>query len=266
MNILQLILFNLKVNRNQIIAWSIAMFGAMFLYMILFSSIQDIAQIKIESLPQELMQFVGMDNLSDLSNYVNYFATIFNLILVAISIFACIFAANLLHNEEKHKTIEFLYAMPVSRLEIYVAKLITAYIAVMLLLMATSLSAILCGYISGGETFNLWDMINIIKTSSIIPFIFLSIGLMISAISGKVSGAALTSALVALAYVLGFISSLVGESLSWIKYFSPFEVFSPTHQLMLDGDTLLLMTGYGLIVILFILVGGIYYRRRDFIL
>ncbi len=153
MKLLELVKFNLSVNKKQIIGWCIALFSFMFLYMILFPSVKDMAQVKLDAMPQELLQFVGISDMADMGNYVIYFGMIYNLILVAMSIFAVIFTSNLLYNEEKTKTIEFMYSLEVNKYEIYFSKLITSYLAIMLVVIATCSSAIICGYIGGGETF-----------------------------------------------------------------------------------------------------------------
>ncbi len=264
MKILQLTMFNLKIYRKLILGWVIAIFAVMFIYMILFPSVKDIATIKMEALPTELLQFVGMENLNDMSNFVVYFGTIYNLVLVAISIFAVTFSANCIYNEEKNKTIEFLYSVEISRTDIYLSKCFTAYIAVMLVVTSAVISSVFCGSINGGETFNLVDVLTISKTSSITPFVFLSVGLMISGITSKVSGATVGSMCVMGSYMLGYLSNLLGENFEWLKYFSPFEVFNPSNSLSLSNETILLLSSYALLMVVLIIIGSYFYKNRDF--
>ncbi len=263
-NIMLLTTFQIKTNKKQIIGWTISIFAIMFLYMILFPSVQDMAQIKMEAMPEELMQFMGMDDFSDMSNFVSYFAMIYNMILIAISIFATVLGAGIIAKEEKNKTIEFLYSMEVSRVEIYISKFLAAYIGVMIVIMGAAISTIICGMINGGETFVLMDVITIVKGSSITPFVFLGVGTMIAGITSKVSGGSAGSVIVIVSYVLGFLSTMVSEKLEWFKYFSPFEVLSPEVAIELTGEVMAAMCGYCGVMVIMIVIGGVVYHKRDF--
>lgn len=263
-SISKLTVFQLKTNRKQIIGWTLGIASIMFLYMILFPSVQDMAQIKMDAMPEELMQLMGMDDFSDMSNYITYFGMIYNMMLIAISIFATVIGAGIITKEEKNKTIEFIYSLEVSRAELYLSKFLTAYIGVMIVIIGAAASAIICGFINGGETFVLLDMIQIIKGSSITPFVFLAIGIMIAGITPRVSGASAGSMIVILCYVLGFLSTMVSESLSWFKYLSPFEVLSPDAAMELSSEVMIAMGGYFIIMVFFTLIGGWMYHKRDF--
>lgn len=263
-NIMRLTVFQIKTNKRQIIGWTIGIFAIMFLYMILFPSVQDMAQIKMEAMPEELMQLMGMDDFSDMSNYMSYFAMIYNIILIAISIFAVVLGAGVITREEKNKTIEFVYSLEVSRVELYISKFLTAYIGVMIVIMGAASSAIICGVINGGETFILMDMIQMVKGSAVTPFVYLGVGTMLAGITSKVSGASVGSMVVILSYVLGFLSTMVSDSLSWFKYLSPFEVLSPDTVVELTGEVMITMCGYCAVMIVFVVIGGIIYNKRDF--
>ena len=126
-----LLLFSLKTKAKTILLWCIGLFCIMFLYMILFPSMKEMAQMKFDAMPKELMQFMGMESMQDMGNYMHYFGMIFQIWLIVISFFAASFSDGLIVQEEKRKTIEYLYAMPVSRFDIYFAKVATAFLAVL---------------------------------------------------------------------------------------------------------------------------------------
>ena len=264
MNIIDLTKFNLKTTKKQIIGWMIAMFSLMFLYMILFPSVKDMAQVKMEAMPEELMQFMGVDSFAGMGNYDEYFAMIYNLILIAISVFATIFASNIIANEEKNKTLEFLYALKVSRLEIFLSKLLTAFIGVLAVVSSAAIATIICGLINGGETFNLTDTMMMIKGSGQIPFVYMAIGLLLAGITTKLATAGLASIVVIFSYVLGFLSTMVSENLEWIVWFSPFEKLNPKLVVELNSEVMTAMGLYSAIMIIAIVVGGIFYNKRDY--
>ena len=256
--------FDLKNNRRQIIGWSIAIFSIMFMYMILFPSMQDMARIKMDALPKEFLKFFDMQSMDDISNFMGYFGMVFNLVLIAMSIFAATFAANLIYREEKAKTIEFLYSLEASRTEIYVSKLITAFIASLAVLLSAAASTVICGYANGGETFILSDLLQIIKISGFCVFFFMAVSLMLAGITTKVGVAGLGSMTVLFCYVIGYLSKLLDTKATWLAYFSPFELFSPQKVLPLKSHTLVEFGIYLGITVILLIVGGIVYKRRDF--
>lgn len=261
---LKLAWFSMKLNRKQIIGWCISIFLIMFLYMILFPSVKDMAQVKIDAMPKELLAFAGMDKLSDMSNFITYFGMIFNMILVAISIFAASFGANLIAKEEKSKTIEFLYSLEISRNEVYVSKLIAGFFAILVVVCSGTISSAIAGAINGGETFVVVEFIQIVKVSGFIPFFFLAIAFMISGISTKIGGSMIASMMVLATYVFGFLSGLLGDKAEWMKELSPFELFSPQNAIALESHTIYEIFIYFALSICFLVIGGIWYKRRDF--
>lgn len=263
-NALRLTAFDLKTNRKQILGWFIAIFAIMFLYMILFPSVKDMAQIKMESMPQGVLELFGMEDLSSMSNYVSYFGMIYGIVLIAISFFSVTFSANLLGREEKTKTIEFLYSLAVSRSEIYIAKLITAFVANLLLVSAVAIATIVCGVISGGATFDLLDISQLLKITSFTVFFFMATGLLIAAASNKFGSSATGSMVVIASYLLGYLGTLLGENAAWLKRLSPFEQFSPANALAFENDMLITLGIYFALLVVFIVVGLLLYRRRDF--
>ena len=256
--------FDLRNNRRQIFGWIITIFSVMVLYMILFPSVQDMAKMKIDAMPKEILQLFNMENMSDMSNYIVYFGVVFNLILIALCIFSATFSANIIFREEKTKTIEFLYSLEVSRTEIFVSKLITAFVANLSVLLAATVSTWICGAINGGETFVVIDFLQIIKVSGFCVFFFMAVSLMLVGITTKVGVSAVGSMVVLFCYLLGYLSKLLGTTAEWLIYFSPFELFSPEKATALKSNTLSELGIYFALAVVFVIGGGVVYKRRDF--
>lgn len=264
MDILNLVKFNFKINYKQILGWSIAIFAIMFLYMILFPSIKDIGQAKLDAMPQELLQLFGMNDLMDLSNFVSYFQTIYILIILVISVFAVIFASSLLAKEEYNKTIEFLYALPVSRIDIYLAKLIVGFIGVLLVIASAIIATLLAGFINGGDTFKVMEVLTIAKVSGFTPFFFLSLGFLIAGVQAKYSATSIGSGCVMFAYLISYLSTILEDKGEFLGYLTPFEVFSTNNALNLTNDNLIMMVVYSIVMLVFIGIGLVVYNKRDF--
>ena len=264
-HVLKLTRFELLVHRRKIMGWSLCVFVIMFIYMILFSSIQEIAQVKMDAMPKELLQLVGMSDMSDMSHYITYFGMIFNLVLIAVSLFATTFSAGLIVKDEQTKSIEFLASLSVSRTEIYVSKLLTAFVGVLMVISMAAISALICGLIGGGETFVMMDFITIVKFSSVTPFFFIAIAFLCAGAFVKISPVMVSSGVVILTYVAGYLGVLLEDKAKWLLHLSPFELFSPTHALALERSTLIAFSSYVIIAIIAGVVGHYVYKRRDFV-
>lgn len=263
-NVGRLTTFELKNSMKKLVSWCIAIFAITFLYMILFPSVKDMAQVKMEAMPKELLQFVGMSDLSDMSNFITYFGMIFNLILIAICIFAATFSAGIVLKEEKEKTIEFLYSLTVSRVEIFVAKFVASLIGVLAVIFSCVDSAAICGLINGGQTFDSSNFLKIITISGWIPLFFMAISLMVAGFSSKIGAQTIGSMAVVLCYVLGYLSELLGENGKWLSYLSPFNVFSPQNALDMNDTTSTALVVYSILSVVFICSGCLKYKKRDF--
>lgn len=263
-NIGRLTAFQLKNNKKAVIGWSIAVFAIMFMYMGLFESVKDMAQVKMDAMPKEMLSFVGMEEFSDMGNYVTYFGMIFNMLMIAVSIFAATFSANTIYREEKRKTIEFLNSLNVSRTEIYISKLICSFIALTVVAAMTAIPAIICGYAVGGETFSFVDCAAIIKISGFTPYVFLAFSIMTAGAVSSVNAPMAGSMAVLACYFIGYMGKLLEDKAQWLTYLSPFEMFSPQNAVAMESETLTAFGIYLAVCVLFIITGAVVYKRRDF--
>ncbi len=262
----RMIIFGLKLNIKLIVGWSIAMMGMMAMYTLLFPYVQDMANVKMEMMPKEMMQLFGLDEWNDMSNFVSYLAMIYNLMLVAMSIFAVVFSSNLLANEEKNKTIEILSSIKISRAKIYWNKFITAIIGLLIVVISSAVVGTICGFVSGGETFDIMEVIAIFVFSSTIPFIFMAFAFSLAGITGKIAVSTVGSIFVFAIYLMGYLGTLMGEDGEFLKYFSPFEMFSPTTVIEPDLTMMLSMGAYAALMIVALLLGMYRYKKRDFVI
>lgn len=262
--IVDIFLFNFKYNHFQIIGWIIVLFSLSFLYMILFPSVKELAQEKLDMIPDELLGLIGMDGLTNLTEFQNYFSMVFSIILIAISIFSTTFASSILSYEETNKTIEFSGTMEVSRIEFFIAKILTGVMALCLVLLATFLGIIIPGLINGGATFNFFAVFNAFKLSSVTSFIFLSIGFLISGITSKKNPVMISVIVLLIIYFLGYLGNLLKDNGLFLFYLSPFNTLSPSRVLNLNLTEKIILSIYLLITWISLIVGGYVYNKRDF--
>lgn len=263
-NIVKLCKFNLFTERKNIIGWAVAISAIMILYMILFPNIKDIAQAELEAMPEEILQFMGMDKLTELADYTSYYGMIYGIILIPISIFAATFSARQITKEEKTKSIEFLNGLPVSRSEIYISKYITTLIAITTVILSANIFTIVCGLINGGETFQLDRIIKSVKLTSLIPLIYGGIAFFLAAFSNKIGSGPIASSVVLTTYMLGYLGELLGDKAERLKDFSLFISLDVKNSLDINSQVIKILVIYLIIYVLAILFGKMIYKKRDF--
>lgn len=261
-NIVKLMRFQLRNRKNVILGWTVGSFALMFLYMILFTSMQDVAQAKFDAMPEELLEVFGISSFAAMSNWVSYFGMIFGIFILIISFFSATFTGSLIFNEEKSKSIEFLNSLPVSRVEIFLSKVLTAFVGVTIVLLASCSSALICGFINGGETFVLVDVLSIMKVSGFIPYIFMGAALLIGGFTTRASTSMLASAAVIGLYMIGYLGGLLENDI--LTKISPFKVFDSTHALGMSNETFIMLGIFFALMVAMIMTGGWIYNKRDF--
>ncbi|MDY4707387.1 MAG: ABC transporter permease subunit [Candidatus Treponema excrementipullorum] len=244
--------------------WSAVLFGIMSMYMAFFSTMQEMAQVKFEMLPKEYLQLMGVEDISQMGNYVTFFGMIFNILIIIMSIYAVIFSMNLILKEEKNKTIEYLYALSVTRKEIYLSKVLVALCAVFFVVLSVGIAGIIFGFASGSDTFSMVDMSAVIKITGTVPFFFAALGLFLSSLTSKYVSSGLGAGIVMLTYMLGYLGKILEGKADFLKYFSPFELLSPTNALALSGETYGAFGVIAALTVILLILASIMYKRRDF--
>ena len=62
--------------------------------------------------------------------------------------------------------------------------------------------------------------------------------------------------------MIGYLGTLLEKK--WLTYFSPFESLSPSNALVMSKSTILILFVYFVIIIIFIIAGIKFYKKRDF--
>ncbi|MBP7320089.1 MAG: ABC transporter permease subunit [Lachnospiraceae bacterium] len=258
-----LLMMEIRNNRKLIFGWAIGIFSILFMYMILFPSVKEMGQMKLDAMPKEMLQLMGMESMDDFRTFPSYFGTIYNIVLIAISIFSGILCGGLLYKEEKTKSIEFLYSMEVSRAEIYLAKVMTGFLGILLVVGCGTISTMICGFWNGGSTFDAELVLRIIKISSCSAFFFGAVGFFVGGITGRISAGSISAMLVLATYLVGYLGNLLGTKAEWLKAFSPLEVLKPQNAMHPDSDLVIGLMTYMGFMILLVVCGLGSYRKRD---
>lgn len=259
-----LYLQEIRQNLKSLIIWSVCVVGLFIFSMSMFPSFSQNPQMvgdMLKAFPKEMLDAFGI-SAADFSKPLDYMSYMFQYILLAVGAQAIMLGSGIVSKEETDKTVEFLYAKPVTRNYIMTSKIL-AGITVMAALNAVFLAGSLAvlNIVSSNVDNGMAALLCL--TMFLIQLFFFAVGLIVSMLFRRVRRfTSISLAIVFATYFLGIMSS-VTDSLRALKYIAPFKYFDPT-QLVHSGT----LEGTYLIIVLAVAAVSIFgayalYRRRD---
>lgn len=254
----------LQSNLKSLIIWSIALAFLATVWMIEFESFASNPNINdfMESIPKGILSVMGMADfdIGTLNGFISGISLYFNLIF---SIHGVLLGSTIISKEERDKTAEYLFTLPISREKVIVGKTIAAIINLLILNILT-LTVMLLNTARYDKSENFYSFIALMFLGIFfIQMIFLSIGMLVASINKRYKRSGNIS--VSILMITFIISSLVGmvESLDFLKYITPFKYFEASY--ILNEGSLQLIFIVISILIISIGIGGsfIFYSKRD---
>lgn len=245
-------IFKMEFKRGfkSLLLWTGVCAALNILFTLLYPSMLDsdmlaLFNAKLASLPKE---FVDAFHLSgeDITQLPNFFALMFQFILMAACIYGTMLGLTALSKEESDKTIEFLYAKPVSRIQIVSSKLANAAVSYLSFFAVISISGMLAGMAVRPVDLDLMDMTTKFKSvllgGMIAGFTYLLLGFAVSVLLKKAKHAAsMAVMLFFVSYIVGNVPSMTGV-LDFLKWVSPLNYFLPGEVVVngIDGTNVLI--------------------------
>lgn len=263
---MNILLKELKSHRKSLIIWSIGVFlmvvSGMGKYEAYSSQGQSINEL-VADIPKSLKAVLGFSDV-DLSTLSGYYSILFLYLLLMATIHAAMLGATIIAKEERDKTTEFLFVKPVSRTTIVTAKLLAAFMNIVVFNLVTfvSLIVIMGKYNTNGEAVN-GDIALTMVGMFILQVLFMVIGSALASIKRKSKTAAsLASSILLLTYMLSIVIDL-NENMESLKYLTPFKYFEATNVMFGDGlETIFIVLSVILIATL-LFVTYAFFKKRD---
>ncbi|MFA7010636.1 MAG: ABC transporter permease subunit [Bacilli bacterium] len=261
-----------KMRFKGTIIWLALIVGMMAMYMLMYPVIDDIMGEKLALMPEELLQIFGMSKHSVVDNYNSYFAMIYQIIFIILCCYGVSMGANALYDEEKNKSIEFLNSVQVSRLEIYTGKFLVIMVNLLILVMGSLLTTILCGIIVGEGTVDNMAIISVYKISGITLFFFVTLGFFLTSFLKKeIKPSMVGLSILFVTYIIGYLGELVADKIDFIKMLSPIHITAAS--VIMDSTMGIGTLDYNLVPVVIITIlmfgllvsGAVLYRKRDFL-
>jgi len=257
----------LKNYRMALIFWSLGVIGYLLAAMSKFqgydrsgTSINEI----FDSLPGGLRTFFGVNTL-DLQTAGGFFAAIAILYLsVMLGVHAVLLGSGIIAKEETDKTIEFLFAKPVSRNRVLFSKLLAALTIIVALNIVTLVSSVITvAAFNEGPSIS-GDIAFLMPATFFIQLFFLIVGASFAAVMRRSKRAGMLSAALLLATFI--ISAFVDitDKYGFLKYTTPFQYFD-SKKIFSEGRyniTYIIIT-VAIVTVLFV-VSKIAYKNKDF--
>ncbi|MYE47199.1 MAG: ABC transporter permease subunit [Chloroflexi bacterium] len=215
--------------RWHIVGWGLGLATLAAILVLLFPTIAE----QFEGIELENLGFGEIEDVSDPRQFLQL--EFFTWSPILMTVFSIIVGGALLAAEEGRGTLEVLLSQPLSRRGLFLGKLAGAAIAVVVILAIAGIGFLLSaplvdlkGEVTGGEL--------AIAPFVLLPFAWFVIAATVLAATltptrGRAAGLMTFGA--AASYVLNIIAGLA-ESLSWLRFFSPY-YYSDTQRVLTDG-------------------------------
>jgi len=254
-----------KMRLRSVIAWSVAVAVLILVYVSMFSSFADQAELLNEMMakfPEALLTAFGIKGVN-LATVLGFFGFVFLFVQICVAIQGANYGFSLVSIEEREWTADFLLAKPVSRTRILTSKLLAALCGLIVTDIIVWMSSFaFITLFKGDRVYEAQPLLVLLL--SIVPFqlFFLSVGLVVSLLVKRIRS--VTPYAMALGfgmYVLSVFGDLLGEST--LEKITPFKHFDPNYMLQ-NGAYDLPLVLVSVAVIVISLVGSyLLYTRRD---
>jgi len=218
-----MILFELKQLTRRMTGWACTLTLTTFIFVVIFPFMDDSGLLallseKLELVPEFIIRMLGLAEKPDFTRFPAYFNLCVFYLQIKLCTITALMGCECLISDETDGTIEFLYAMPVSRLGIVMAKLVSRVIMILALNLLYGAVAYAAYRYMGEDTA---DLVRSLSSAVMPQLCYLMVGMLISSmLSSSATASTSSMSLFFFTFVLGIIPSLMGR---WAKleYLSP---------------------------------------------
>jgi ABC-2 type transport system permease protein len=254
-----------KMHLRSVITWSVAVAVLILVFVSLFSSFAEQAELMNEMManfPEQLLTAFGLNGV-DLSTVLGFFSFVFLFVQICLAIQAANYGFSLVSIEEREWTADFLLAKPVKRTRILTSKLLAALSGLTITNIVVWISSFsFINLFKGDKTYETGTLLLLLLSIVIFQLFFLSVGLVISLLVKRIGS--VTSYSMALAfgmYVLSVFGDMLGRSV--LEKITPFKHFEPNYIIQHGTYDLPLVLLSALVIVIALMGSYALYTRRD---
>ena len=262
MNIFQ---HEFKMHLRSVITWSAAVAVLIFVYVSLFSSFAQNAELlnqMMANFPEQLLTAFGLNGV-DLSTVLGYFGFVFLFVQICLAIQAANYGFSLVSVEEREWTADFLLAKPVGRTQILTSKLLAALSGLTITNIVVWISSFsFINLFKGDRPYETTPLLLLLLSIVVFQLFFLGVGLVVSLLVKRIRSVTPYSMALGFGmYVLSVFGDMLGESA--LEKITPFKHFDPNYIIQHGAyDVPLVLISVSVIVISLV-ASYVLYTRRD---
>jgi ABC-2 type transport system permease protein len=254
----------LKANLKSLIIWSVIMALLILVGVAKFSAYFNNPELVaiLDSMPASIIDALSLRafNLTTLSGFYGIMFVYFS-IMGAIA--AAMWGSDTISKEERDKTVEFSFVLPVTRSRVITAKALAALVNCIAFVIVTAAVSIgVAQQYKPDQAF--YNFLRVeMEAMFVIELVFLAIGLLLGcAMKQYKRASSVAVSIILTAYFLSILSGLK-QNLEFLKYFTPFKYFD-AGELFRNGQmsaTYLLLSAA--IIVVCVAAAYLAYNRRD---
>lgn len=251
---------NLKSFIIWVVSLSVLFFAASTEYSV-FAENEAVADALNNPTFQVFFKALGVNNI-DILTPEGYLSLVSFYIYLPLSIYGAMIGSTIVSKEERDKTAEYLFTLPVTRKKVVISKLIVSITYSFLLSLWVMVFCYWAfGRIAGSDQLGPF-VFNLIFGVFLTQLIFLAIGLFLSSILKQYKlSSAITLGILISTFMISMLTQIT-DKVSFMKYVTPFQYFNVND--MLNGIFAIKF----IIITLFIVIGSIsglfyFYNKRD---
>lgn len=261
---MNIFIHELKTYRKSTIIWSLSLIAIMIIFMSMYSTFAEDAKgfMKIvENYPEAIRNAMGF-NQENFFTILGFYSFPLSFITLCAAIQAMNLGMSIVNKEVREKTADFLLTKPVTRTKILTAKLLAAFVSIVVTNIFYFAAASFVALQVQTDDFSLKIFLLLSLTIFFIQLIFLSLGIIISVIVQKIKSVLTVSLATVFAfYFVGMFSDTTGDEVK--RYFSPFKYFDTAYIIKHSSyETTFLIAG-AVIIILAIATSYVVYSKKD---
>ncbi len=254
-----------KMHLRSVTTWSVAVAVLILVYVSLFSSFANQAEMLNEMManfPQQLLTAFGLNGV-DLSTVLGYFGFVFLFVQVCLAIQAANYGFSLISVEEREWTADFLLAKPVKRTQILTSKLLAAISGLTITNIVVWISSFaFINLFKGERTYETTPLLLLLLSIVVFQLFFMNVGLVLSLSVKRIrSVMSYSMALGFGMYVLSVFGDMLGKSI--LEKITPFKHFEPNYIIQHGAYDLALVLISASVIVISLVGSYVLYTRRD---
>jgi ABC-2 type transport system permease protein len=254
----------LKANRKSTFIWTLSLVLIALLYLSFYPSFVKDADdfLKImEGYPEAIRNAIGV-NLGNFFTLLGFYCFPLTFITLCGAIQAMNLGTSIVSKEIREKTADFLLTKPVTRTAILTAKLMAAFISLVITNLIYLVAASLMAFQVQTDEFSYKLFIMLSLTLFFIQLIFLAIGIIMSVAFQKIKSVLSVSLPTVFAfYFLGMFFETTGDEAK--RYISPFKYFDTAYIMKHSSYESAFLIAGAVIIILAVAASYIVYAKKD---